>query len=83
MAKLFLIVVILVLAFGQFCKPFEAELSNHSHISKIIMSGSCRVGIVHRAAGQVAQASAKTNDRTVTSAPQLNRFPPRFSAAAS
>jgi hypothetical protein len=77
MAKLFLIVVILVLAFGQLIKPFEAELSNHCRITQ------CRIGIAHRAAGQVAQASAKTNNRTVTSAPQLNKFPPRFNAAAS
>jgi hypothetical protein len=81
MAKLFLIVVILVLAFGQ---PFEAELSNHCRITQSeFMSEACRIGIAHRAAGQVAQASAKTNNRTVTSAPQLNKFPPRFNAAAS
>jgi hypothetical protein len=84
MAKLFLIVVILVLAFGQLIKPFEAELSNHCRITQSeFMSEACRIGIAHRAAGQVAQASAKTNNRTVTSAPQLNKFPPRFNAAAS
>ena len=87
MAELFLIVVILVLAFGQDADTLgqdhlllDTKLSNHC---QIIMSESCKICIAHRAVRRVAQASAKTNNRTVTSAPQLNRFPPRFNAAAS
>ena len=79
MAKLFLIVVILVLAFGQLIKPFEAELSNHCRITQSgFMSEACRIGIAHRAAGPSGAGERENEQQDGNQRPSIEPIPATF-----